>query len=180
MHELLEFIMIGTSSFTGENTVVLLVHHQLHRYIFPAPEAADASGFITGSTSSSVLDWIPQKDPQVQILNFLDSNGLLPQRDQCQSVAENLLPPQPMTLLDGEETINVGDQLSPTRSGLENDNSIQLPEFGLVIDVNLYPWIELYPAGNEHFPDRQPGAGRALLELYLSQFTQSNVSTRNP
>ncbi|GMI89695.1 hypothetical protein HRI_002638900 [Hibiscus trionum] len=144
---------------------------------FPAPEAADVSGFITGSTSSSVLDWIPQKDPQVQILNFLDLNGLLPQRDQCQSVAENILPPQSTTLLDGEETINVGNQLSPTRSGLEND---QRPEFGQVIDVNLSPWTELYPTGNEHFPDGQPGGGRALLELYLSQFTQSDMSTMNP
>lgn len=29
---------------------------------------------------TSVLDWLPQRDPQVQILNFLDSNGLLPMR----------------------------------------------------------------------------------------------------
>lgn len=28
----------------------------------------------------NVLDWLPQRDPQVQILNFLDSNGLLPMR----------------------------------------------------------------------------------------------------
>ncbi|XP_059454904.1 agamous-like MADS-box protein AGL104 [Corylus avellana] len=28
----------------------------------------------------STLDWLPEKDPQVQILNFLDSNGLLPLR----------------------------------------------------------------------------------------------------
>ncbi|KAK9002846.1 hypothetical protein V6N11_060424 [Hibiscus sabdariffa] len=146
----------------------------------PTPEAADVSGFITGSTSSSVLDWIPQKDPQVQILNFLDLNGLLPQRDQCQSVAENILPLQSATLLDGEETMNVGNQLSPTRSGLENDNTLQRPEFGQVIDVNLSPWTELYPTGNEHFPDGQPGGGRALLELYLSQFTQSGMSTMNP
>ncbi|KAK8485810.1 hypothetical protein V6N12_020151 [Hibiscus sabdariffa] len=147
---------------------------------FPTPEAADVSGFITASTSSSVLDWIPHKDPQVQILNFLDLNGLLPQRDQCQSVAENILPPQSATLLDGEETMNVGNQLSPTRSGLEHDNILQRPEFGQVIDVNLSPWTELYPTGNEHFPNGQPGGGRALLELYLSQFTQSGMSTMNP
>ncbi|KAK8571373.1 hypothetical protein V6N13_103499 [Hibiscus sabdariffa] len=147
---------------------------------FPTPEAADVSGFITASTSSSVLDWIPHKDPQVQILNFLDLNGLLPQRDQCQSVAENILPPQSATLLDGEETMTVGNQLSPTRSGLEHDNILQRPEFGQVIDVNLSPWTELYPTGNEHFPNGQPGGGRALLELYLSQFTQSGMSTMNP
>ncbi|KAH1107527.1 hypothetical protein J1N35_011295, partial [Gossypium stocksii] len=32
------------------------------------------------TSSSSALDWICKKDPQVHILNFLESNGLLPQR----------------------------------------------------------------------------------------------------
>ncbi|KAK5840156.1 hypothetical protein PVK06_009039 [Gossypium arboreum] len=32
------------------------------------------------TSSSSALDWIRKKDPQVHILNFLESNGLLPQR----------------------------------------------------------------------------------------------------
>ena len=27
-----------------------------------------------------MLDWLPERDPQVQVLNFLDSNGLLPPR----------------------------------------------------------------------------------------------------
>ncbi|KAB2040705.1 hypothetical protein ES319_D02G102000v1 [Gossypium barbadense] len=131
------------------------------------------------TSSSSALDWIRKKDPQVLILNFLESNGLLPQRDECQSVAENILPP-----LDGEEIINVGDQLSPTRSGLDNSNNMQRTELGQVNNVNLSPWTELYStvAGNDSFPDGQPaagGGGRALLELYVSQFTQSAISTMN-
>ncbi|KAA3484745.1 agamous-like protein MADS-box protein isoform X2 [Gossypium australe] len=148
------------------------------------------------TSSSSTLDWIRKKDPQVHILNFLESNCLLPQRDECQSVAENILPP-----LDGEETINVGDQLSPTRSGLDNSNNMQRTELGQVNDVNLSHWTELYStvksnelrtvrvsenvvavAGNDSFPDGQPatgGGGRALLELYASQFTQSAISTMN-
>ncbi|KAK8309109.1 hypothetical protein V6Z11_D02G105800 [Gossypium hirsutum] len=131
------------------------------------------------TSSSSALDWIRKKDPQVHILNFLESNGLLPQRDECQSVAENILPP-----LDGEEIINVGDQLSPTRSGLDNSNNMQRTELGQVNNVNLSPWTELYStvAGNDSFPDGQPaagGGGRALLELYVSQFTQSAISTMN-
>ncbi|KAH1097010.1 hypothetical protein J1N35_013931 [Gossypium stocksii] len=94
-------------------------------------------------------------------------------RDECQSVAENILPP-----LDGEEVINVGDQLSPTRNGLDNSNNMQRSELGQVNDVNLSRWSELYStvAGNDSFPDGQPaagGGGRALLELYVSQFTQS-------
>ncbi|XP_017980912.1 PREDICTED: agamous-like MADS-box protein AGL66 isoform X1 [Theobroma cacao] len=139
------------------------------------PETADVNGFVTGS-SSSILEWIPQRDPQIQILNFLGSNGLLRPRDQSQPGAENILPPPQSTLLHGEE-INVDDQLSP-RSGLENDNIVQRPEFGQVVDVNLSPWTELYPTGDDSFPDAQPG-GRALLELYLSQFTPSSISTMN-
>lgn len=139
------------------------------------PETADVNGFVTGS-SSSILEWIPQRDPQIQILNFLGSNGLLRPRDQSQPGAENILPPPQSTLLRGEE-INVDDQLSP-RSGLENDNIVQRPEFGQVVDVNLSPWTELYPTGDDSFPDAQPG-GRALLELYLSQFTPSSISTMN-
>ena len=29
---------------------------------------------------TNMLDWLPERDPQVQLLNFLDSNGLLPLR----------------------------------------------------------------------------------------------------
>ncbi|XVF64142.1 hypothetical protein PTKIN_Ptkin09bG0144000 [Pterospermum kingtungense] len=136
---------------------------------------ADVGGFVAGS-SSSILDWIPPRDPQVHILNFLDSNGLLPPRDQPQPVAENFIPSASTNLLHAEE-INAGDQLSPP-SGLENDNNMQRPEFGQVIDVNLSPWTQLYPAGSDHFPHGQPG-GRALLELYLSQITPSAISTMN-
>ncbi|MBA0681875.1 hypothetical protein Goari_023647, partial [Gossypium aridum] len=131
------------------------------------------------TSSSSALDWIRKKDPQVHILNFLESNGLLPQRDECRPVAENILPP-----LDGEDIINVGDQLSPTRSSLDNSNNMQRTELGQVNNVNLSPWTELYStvsenvvvavAGNDSLPDGQPaagGGGRALLELYVSQFT---------
>ncbi|KAK5840155.1 hypothetical protein PVK06_009038 [Gossypium arboreum] len=100
-------------------------------------------------------------------------------RDECQSVAQNILPP-----LDVEGIINVGDQLSPTRSGLDKSKNMQRTELGQVNDVNLSPWTELYStvAGNDSFPDGQPaagGGGRALLELYVSQFTQSAISTMN-
>ncbi|GAV84668.1 SRF-TF domain-containing protein [Cephalotus follicularis] len=49
---------------------------------FP-PEVADVNSFVTGRPNN-ILDWLPQRDPQVQILNFLDSNGLLPLRYLCQ------------------------------------------------------------------------------------------------
>ncbi|XP_039050206.1 uncharacterized protein LOC120191302 [Hibiscus syriacus] len=120
---------------------------------FKAPDAADVSGFVTGSTS----DWIPQKDPQVQILNFLDSNGLLPQRDQC----ENILPPQSTTLLDGEETINVC-------------HDMQRPEFEQVIDVNLSPWTQLYPTGD---PMMILFSKLKRLKQSLKRFNKDNFSS---
>lgn len=54
--------------------------------------------------------------------------------------------PSPATLLHGQN-INLDDHISP-RSGLEEDNTVQGPEFGQVIDVNLSPWAEFYPTGN--------------------------------
>ncbi|XP_057794379.1 agamous-like MADS-box protein AGL104 [Salvia miltiorrhiza] len=115
----------------------------------------------------NVLDWLPQRDPQVQILNFLDSNGLLPMRDQPQRM-ESILP-QSLTLVHAP-SVHVYNHLSPSRS-IEDD--VQRSEFGPAIDVNLSPWAELYPTGNDPFPTAQPRE-RALLELYLSQLTPVN------
>ncbi|KAK6160641.1 hypothetical protein DH2020_004022 [Rehmannia glutinosa] len=112
----------------------------------------------------NVLDWLPQRDPQVQILNFLDSNGLLPMRDEPQRL-DNILPPS-LTLVHAP-SLHVYNHLSPSRS-MEDDT--HRPDFGQAIDVNLSPWAELYPTGNDPFPTAQPRE-RALLELFLSQLT---------
>ncbi|XP_073148633.1 agamous-like MADS-box protein AGL104 [Henckelia pumila] len=114
----------------------------------------------------SGLDWLPQRDPQVQILNFLDSNGLLPISDQSQHM-DNMLPSS-LTLVHAP-SVHVHNHLNPSRRIGEDDT--QQPEFGL--DVNLSPWTELYPAGNDPFPSAQPRE-RAILELYLSQLTPVN------
>ncbi|KAJ4701671.1 MADS box transcription factor [Melia azedarach] len=139
------------------------------------PETADMNGFVTESTSN-ILEWLPQRDPQVQILNFLDSNVLLPLRsDQPQSVVE-ILPP-PSGLFQGQtQTINIDDQISSRGGNLEDDNNMQRPEFGQVIDVNLSPWTEFYPTGNDDsVPSTAESRGRTLLDLYLSQFTPSTI-----
>jgi hypothetical protein len=112
----------------------------------------------------SVMEWLPQRDPQVQILNFLDSNGLLPMRDQPQRM-DNILP-NSMTLVQAPNG-HVYNHLSPSRS-LEDD--VQRPEYGPPIDVNLSPWSELYPAANDPFPTAPPRE-RAILDLYMSQLT---------
>ncbi|KAH6758900.1 hypothetical protein C2S51_019135 [Perilla frutescens var. frutescens] len=120
---------------------------------------------LAASNQDSVLDWLPQRDPQVQILNFLDSNGLLPMRDQPQRI-DNMLP-QSLTLVH-DPSVQVYNNLSP-------EDDVQRPEFGPAIDVNLSPWAELYPTGNDPFPTAQPRE-RALLELFLSQLTPVAVN----
>ncbi|KAK4390488.1 Agamous-like MADS-box protein [Sesamum angolense] len=130
------------------------------------PEATDIN-VLAARNPDSVLDWLPQRDPQVQILNFLDSNGLLPLRDQPQRI-DGILQ-QSLTLVHAP-SVHVHNHLSPSRS-MEDDG--QRPEFGQVIDVNLSPWAELYPAGNDPFPAAQPRE-RALLEQFLSQLTPVN------
>jgi hypothetical protein len=121
-----------------------------------------------------MLDWLPERDPQVQVLNFLDSNGLLPPRclywignkilyyiGSIFTFAYNLfsfsffvrdqpqrvvefLPPPPTSL--HEQNMNLDDHMSP-RSGLVDNTNVQRPEFGQVIDVNLSPWAEFYRRG---------------------------------
>ncbi|GLT58874.1 hypothetical protein SLA2020_317350 [Shorea laevis] len=136
------------------------------------PAAADVNGFVTGTTSNSILDqWIPERNPQVQVMNFLDSNGLLPQRDQTTHRIAEILHAEPCSLLHGQD-MNVEDHISP-RSGLENDsNFLQHSPFGQAIDVILSRWTDLCPAGNDPFQEAQAG-GRELL--VLSQITPSST-----
>ena len=54
-----------------------------------------------------------------------------------------ILPPP--TTLHGQN-MNLRDQMS-LRSGMVDNNNLQRPDFGQVIDVNLSPWTEFYPAG---------------------------------
>ncbi|GKV10296.1 hypothetical protein SLEP1_g21685 [Rubroshorea leprosula] len=136
------------------------------------PDTADVNGFVKGTTSNSILDqWIPERYPQVQTMNFLDSNGLLPQRDQTTHGVAEILHAELCTLLHGQD-MNVEDHVSP-RSGLENDsNFLQHSQFGQAIDVNLSRWTDLYPAGNDPFQEAQAG-GRELL--VLSQISPSST-----
>ncbi|KAH7846603.1 hypothetical protein Vadar_015975 [Vaccinium darrowii] len=134
-------------------------------------ESLNVNGFVARNPNN-ILDWLPpQKDPQVQIMKFLDSNGLLPLREGI----DNMLPPSSTLGLQGQN-IQMEDQTSPS-SGMEDDHdNIQhpQPQFGQFIpDPNLSPWIEFYPTGNGPYSDAEPRE-RALLELFLSQLTPSN------
>ncbi|XP_049348591.1 agamous-like MADS-box protein AGL104 [Solanum verrucosum] len=120
--------------------------------------------------NSTFMDWVPhsQRDPHVQILNFLDSNGLLPFRDEAD---QHMLPPS----LNQLHTVNVPavtDHLSSNNRFDQNDPP-RPSSFDGIIDVNNAPWPPLYPTGDDPFPVSQPRE-RALLELFLSQLTPVN------
>ncbi|KAH9755676.1 MADS-box domain-containing protein [Citrus sinensis] len=141
----------------------------------PAETSDHMNGFVTESPNN-ILEWLPHRDSQVHNLNILDSNGLLPVSDEPQEATEILVPP--LNMFRGHN-MNIDGQIS-RRDGLEDDNNdMQRPQFGQVIDVNFSPWTEFYPSGNCPTPADQP-RGRALLDLYLSQFTPSTIlSTPN-
>ncbi|KAL2529607.1 agamous-like MADS-box protein [Forsythia ovata] len=130
------------------------------------PDTTNLTDLAT-TNANNILDWLPQRDPQVQILNFLDSNGLLPVREQPQRM-DNILSPS-LTVLHAP-SVHVHNHLN---SGRRIEDDAQRPDFGHVIDVNLSPWTDLYPTGNDPFPTTQPRE-RALLELFLSQLTPVN------
>ncbi|XP_070028406.1 transcription factor CAULIFLOWER-like isoform X2 [Nicotiana sylvestris] len=132
------------------------------------------SDSIPNTSSNTFMDWVPhsQRDPHVQILNFLDSNGLLPFRDEADQRMENMLPPSLTQLHTPTVSAVVTDHLSPNNR-FENDPQRPTSSFEGIIDVNNAPWPPLYPTGNDPFPETQPRE-RALLELFLSQLTPVN------
>ncbi|XP_028056208.1 agamous-like MADS-box protein AGL104 isoform X3 [Camellia sinensis] len=102
----------------------------------------------------------PQRDSQqVQIMNFLDSNGLLPLREQGHGIGNNMLRP-PSSFLNGQN-MQLDDQTSPSSCGMEDDdnniNNLRLqhqPHFGIdTIDANISPWTttptQFYPTGEQ-------------------------------
>ncbi|KAI5354386.1 hypothetical protein L3X38_007281 [Prunus dulcis] len=142
------------------------------------PATTNVDEFVTASSHNILVDWLPQRDPQVvQILNFLNANGLLPLRGEAQSRLEVIAAADSSTLLHG---INLEDQMNPGRgSGLDDENNnttLQRPELGQVIDVNLSPWNEFYQTSNELVSASRP-TGRVLEEIYLSSDQFINQTT---
>ncbi|XP_024951805.2 agamous-like MADS-box protein AGL104 isoform X3 [Citrus sinensis] len=110
----------------------------------PAETSDHMNGFVTESPNN-ILEWLPHRDSQVHNLNILDSNGLLPLRDEPQEATEILVPP--LNMFRGHN-MNIDGQIS-RRDGLEDDNNdMQRPQFGQVIDVNFSPWTDFYPSGS--------------------------------
>lgn len=69
-------------------------------------------------------------------------------RDEPQEATEILVPP--LNMFRGHN-MNIDGQIS-RRDGLEDDNNdMQRPQFGQVIDVNFSPWTDFYPSGINYF-----------------------------
>ncbi|KAL6296182.1 hypothetical protein ACE6H2_004324 [Prunus campanulata] len=92
---------------------------RLHvRKVHAPPATTNVDEFVTASPHNILVDRLPpQRDPQVQILNFLNANGLLPLRREAQSRLEVIAAPQSSTLLHG---INPEDQMNPGRGSSLN------------------------------------------------------------
>ncbi|KAL7597288.1 agamous-like MADS-box protein AGL104 [Lactuca sativa] len=94
---------------------------------------------------SNMFDWLPPREPQVQIMNFMNFNGILPHRQN-----ENV---NRANVIDNDNNVNV-----------------QRSEFGQVIDMNLSPWTQFYPSGSGPMMMTQPGE-RSFNENFLPQFS---------
>ncbi|XP_028056206.1 agamous-like MADS-box protein AGL104 isoform X1 [Camellia sinensis] len=129
----------------------------------PLEPVLNVNGLVT-TNPNLILDWMPQPQPQrdsqqVQIMNFLDSNGLLPLREQGHGIGNNMLRP-PSSFLNGQN-MQLDDQTSPSSCGMEDDdnniNNLRLqhqPHFGIdTIDANISPWTttptQFYPTGEQ-------------------------------
>lgn len=111
----------------------------------PLPsEAINLNNMVTAN-QSNIYDWLPPRDPQVPVMNFMNFNGLLPQRQN-----EQVNRP---SVMEAESSVNV-----------------QRTEFGQMIDMNLSPWTQFYPAGNGPMLMAHPGE-RAFSDGYLPQFS---------
>ncbi|KAI3686851.1 hypothetical protein L1987_80540 [Smallanthus sonchifolius] len=100
---------------------------------------------IAAPNSSNIFDWFPPRDPQVQIMNFMNFNGIFPARQN--------------------EQVNRGNVMEP-----DNNVNVHRSEFGQMIDMNLSPWAQYYSSGNGQMGMGQPGE-RAFNETFLPPFS---------
>ncbi|KAI7737365.1 hypothetical protein M8C21_000454 [Ambrosia artemisiifolia] len=104
------------------------------------PRGINVNNVVT-SNSSNLFDWIPQRDPQVQIMNYMNFGGLLPSREN--------------------EHVNRSTVVEP-----DSNVNVQRSEFGQMLDMNLSPWALSYPTGSEQMVMPDPGE-RVFNETFL-------------
>ncbi|KAI3821358.1 hypothetical protein L1987_08924 [Smallanthus sonchifolius] len=134
-----------------------LKHVRLRKQVLEKYNSADAQSIsqvslpheainvnIAAPNTSNIFDWFPPRDPQVQIMNFMNFNGLFPARQN--------------------EQVNRGNVMEP-----DNNVNVHRSEFGQMIDMNLSPWAQYYSSGNGQMGMGQPG--ERFSETFLPPFS---------
>ncbi|XP_061371362.1 agamous-like MADS-box protein AGL104 [Gastrolobium bilobum] len=139
-------------------------------------KTVEVDGFVT-RTSKNAVDWFPQRDLHVQILNFANTYDPAPLRDrQLHSSVVDMLTPN-STLLHSANMDQDG-QMSPRHSLVTGINNTPPPEFGQVININPSSWEHLHPLGNGSLSVAETRDGQPL-EQYFPQFTLPNILMMN-
>ncbi|XP_052189849.1 agamous-like MADS-box protein AGL104 [Diospyros lotus] len=117
------------------------------------PEDGNLNSFVARNPDH-ILDWLPQRDPQVQIMNFLGSNGLLPLREEGQVGIENILPAAAAassSFLQGQNVVQLEDETSPSSTtGMEEDDNISMQRHHHLIGQQEVGSFRLHKAEKEH------------------------------
>ncbi|KAJ0789632.1 putative transcription factor MADS-type1 family [Helianthus annuus] len=100
---------------------------------------------MVAPNSGNIFDWLPPRDPQVQIMNFMNFGGLLPARQN--------------------EQVNRANVMEP-----DNNVNVQRAEFGQMFDMNLSPWTQFYGSGNGQMAMAQHGE-RPYSQTFLPPFS---------
>ncbi|XP_057730288.1 agamous-like MADS-box protein AGL66 [Arachis stenosperma] len=103
----------------------------------------DVDELFVGGTSNNPVEWLPQKDPNVDILNFVDAYAPASLGDQQSHSAVVDMLGTSSTLVPYTNTLQL--QMNP-----ENNSSevcTLSPEFGQVIDIDGSSWEQLYDLG---------------------------------
>ncbi|XP_076893723.1 agamous-like MADS-box protein AGL104 isoform X2 [Bidens hawaiensis] len=108
------------------------------------PEVVNAN--MVAANPSNIFDWFPPRDPeQVQLMNFMNFNGLFPARQ--------------------DEQVNQGNVMEP-----DDNVNVRRSEFGQMFDMNLSPWTQFYTPGNGQMAMAQPGE-RPYSQTFLPSFS---------
>ncbi|KAL4301641.1 hypothetical protein S83_061029 [Arachis hypogaea] len=131
----------------------------------------DVDGLFVGETSNNPVEWLPQEDPNVNILNFVDAYApALLWGQQSHSAVVDMLGTS-STLVPSTNTLQL--QMNPDNNSLEV--CTLSPDFGQVIDINGSSWEQLHDLGNGSLSIAEAREQEQLIEQYLSQFPSSDI-----
>ncbi|XP_057730946.1 agamous-like MADS-box protein AGL104 [Arachis stenosperma] len=131
----------------------------------------DVDGLFVGGTSNNSVEWLPEEDSNVDILNFVDAYTPAPLWDQQSHSAV-------VDMLSTSSTLETYTNTLQLQMNPENNSSevcTLSPAFGQVIDINGSSWEQLYDLGNGSLSIAEAREQEQLIEQYLSQFSSSDI-----